>query len=93
MAGGPRRERSRRPGQERTQLDVRGPGPDVGTLALGHAILPEQEHIRDTNFDPTLLPKGIELSDDPILAAVYAESHRRRARETPAPVEQFGQDM
>jgi catalase len=69
---------------------------DVGTLVLGHAILQEQERIRDTNFDPTVLPNGIEISDDPILtarAAVYAESFRRRARETPAPVEQFGQDM
>ncbi|BAX97085.1 Catalase-related peroxidase [Mycobacteroides stephanolepidis] len=69
---------------------------NVGTLILGHAIPQEQERIRDTNFDPTVLPNGIEISDDPILtarAAVYAESFRRRARETPAPVEQFGQDM
>lgn len=69
---------------------------NVGTLVLGHAIAQEQERIRDTNFDPTVLPNGIEISDDPILtarAAVYAESFRRRARETPAPVEQFGQDM
>ncbi|MGL5442469.1 MAG: catalase, partial [[Mycobacterium] stephanolepidis] len=69
---------------------------NVGTLMLGHAIPQEQERIRDTNFDPTVLPNGIEISDDPILtarAAVYAESFRRRARETPAPVEQFGQDM
>lgn len=69
---------------------------DAGTLVLGHAITQEQERIRDTNFDPTVLPNGIEISDDPILAAraaVYAESFRRRARETPAPVEQFGQDM
>ncbi|MGH3726620.1 MAG: catalase family peroxidase [Mycobacterium sp.] len=68
---------------------------DVGTLVLGHAIPQEQERIRDTNFDPTVLPKGIEISDDPILsarAAAYAESYRRRARETPAPVENFGQD-
>lgn len=69
---------------------------NVGTLVLGHAIAQEQERIRDTNFDPTVLPNGIEISDDPILAAraaVYAESFRRRASETPAPVEQFGQDM
>lgn len=69
---------------------------DVGTIILGRATMPEQERIRDTNFDPTVLPNGIEISDDPILAAraaVYAESFRRRAREIPAPVEQFGQDM
>ena len=36
------------------------------------------------NFDPLVLPTGIEASDDPILAArsaAYAESLRRRARE------------
>jgi len=37
------------------------------------------------NFDPLVLPGGIEASDDPILAArsaAYAESLHRRARET-----------
>ncbi len=37
------------------------------------------------NIDPTVLPTGIEPSADPILAAraaAYAESFRRRARET-----------
>lgn len=37
------------------------------------------------NFDPLVLPSGIEGSDDPILAArsgAYAESLRRRARES-----------
>lgn len=48
---------------------------DAGTLVLGHAIPREQEHIRDTNFDPTVLPTGIELSDDPI--------SRRARRSTP----------
>ncbi|GGW61645.1 catalase-related peroxidase [Alishewanella tabrizica] len=36
------------------------------------------------NFDPLVLPAGIQPSEDPILrarAAAYAESHRRRARE------------
>ncbi len=35
-------------------------------------------------FDPTRMPPGIELSDDPILhfrSEAYAESHRRRTRE------------
>ena len=37
------------------------------------------------NFDPLVLPHGIEATADPILnarGAVYAESYRRRARET-----------
>jgi catalase len=37
------------------------------------------------NFDPLVLPAGIEATDDPILharGAAYAESYRRRARET-----------
>jgi catalase len=36
------------------------------------------------NFDPLVLPRGLEASDDPILgarSAAYAESLRRRARE------------
>ena len=36
------------------------------------------------NFDPTVLPKGIALTNDPILrarSAAYAESYRRRAVE------------
>lgn len=36
-------------------------------------------------FDPTLMPPGIELSDDPVLhlrSEVYWESHRRRTSET-----------
>lgn len=88
------------PGQDATN-DPSVPWPstraeiDAGTVVLGHAIPQEQERIRDTNFDPTVLPNGMDISDDPILAAraaVYAESYRRRARETPAPIEQFGQN-
>ena len=39
---------------------------------------------RDVNFDPTVLPPGIERSNDSILAAraaVYAQSFNRRERE------------
>lgn len=39
---------------------------------------------RDLNFDPTFVPPGVALSDDPILAAraaVYATSFDRRERE------------
>lgn len=57
---------------------------DAGTLSLS-ALRPESDGAcRDINFDPTVLPAGIELSDDPLLvarSAVYAESHRRRLAE------------
>ncbi|MCY1390127.1 hypothetical protein D9M71_49400 [compost metagenome] len=39
---------------------------------------------RDINYDPTVLPDGIQVSDDPILAArsaAYAVSYNRRTRE------------
>lgn len=38
----------------------------------------------DINFDPTILPRGIEISDDPVLAArsaVYSRSFRKRETE------------
>ena len=41
---------------------------------------------RDINFDPLVLPAGIEPSDDPLLSArsaVYAASYRRRTGEQP----------
>jgi catalase len=50
---------------------------------------------RDINYDPTVLPDGISVSDDPFPAArsaVYAKSFDRRTAEeadyphTPAPV-------
>lgn len=40
---------------------------------------------RDVNYDPTIVPPGVALSDDPILAAraaAYAVSFNRRERET-----------
>jgi catalase len=43
---------------------------------------------RDVNFDPLVLPTGIDPSDDPLLAArssVYAKSHQRRTREPHTP--------
>lgn len=39
---------------------------------------------RDVNYDPTVVPDGIALSDDPILAAraaAYSVSFNRRERE------------
>ena len=39
---------------------------------------------RDVNYDPTVLPDGIQASDDPLLAArsaAYADSYLRRTSE------------
>ncbi|WP_455893756.1 catalase family peroxidase [Pseudomonas palmensis] len=58
---------------------------DAGTLVIDHVDAPEQGECRDLNFDPLILPDGIQASADPILAArsaAYAESFNRRSRET-----------
>jgi len=61
---------------------------DVGTLTIDH-IEPERPgNCRDINFDPLVLPVGIEGSDDPLLSArsaTYAQSFRRRAGEAKTP--------
>ncbi|MBH3428398.1 catalase family peroxidase [Pseudomonas alkylphenolica] len=57
---------------------------DAGTLVINHVDAPEQGACRDLNFDPLILPSGIEPSADPILAArsaAYSESFNRRSRE------------
>lgn len=62
---------------ERRQLDA-------GTLVIHQVQAPEHGACRDLNFDPLILPRGIEASADPILAArsaAYAESFNRRSRE------------
>jgi catalase len=44
----------------------------------------DQDLVDRSVFDPTVVPPGIELSDDPILhfrSEIYAESHRRRTSE------------
>ncbi|MBF8739730.1 catalase family peroxidase [Pseudomonas guariconensis] len=58
---------------------------DAGTLVVEQVDAPEQGACRDINFDPLILPHGIEPSDDPILAArsaAYSESFNRRSRES-----------
>ena len=50
---------------------------DVGTLAVQRADDEADGPCRDYNYDPTILPVGIEPSDDPLLAersAAYAKS-------------------
>ena len=57
---------------------------DAGTLTLTSIETERAGNARDINFDPLVLPPGIERSDDPLLSprsAVYAASYRVRARE------------
>jgi catalase len=59
---------------------------DVGTLTVMHATEEERGACRDITFDPTLLPAGVTLSDDPLLparSAAYATSFRLRAEHGP----------
>jgi catalase len=66
---------------EREQLDV-------GTLTIEHAQGEDGGACRNINFDPLVLPSGIEPSDDPLLSArsaAYSRSFTLRAGETKPP--------
>ena len=57
---------------------------DAGVLTLDMVAAEAKGNARDINFDPLVLPPGIEPSDDPLLSArsaVYAASYRRRTGE------------
>jgi catalase len=57
---------------------------DAGLLTLDSVDTEARGNARDINFDPLVLPPGIEPSDDPLLSArsaVYAASYRRRTGE------------
>jgi len=62
---------------------------DAGTLTLTGIFTEAAGNARDVNFDPLVLPSGIQPSEDPLLSprsAVYAASYRLRATEpTSAP--------
>ena len=63
---------------------------DAGTITITAVQTEEAGNARDINFDPTVLPDGITMSDDPLLAArsaVYARSFTRRAEEPKSPSE------
>ena len=65
---------------------------DVGALNVDRIEDEGQGACRDVNFDPLVLPSGIEPSDDPLLSArsaAYSQSFTRRAGEkkTPSAVE------
>lgn len=57
---------------------------DAGVLVLEREQPQDSGACRDINYDPTVLPTGIAISDDPLLparSAVYADSYLRRTRE------------
>ena len=57
----------------------------AGTLVLERSEPQATGACRDVNYDPTVVPDGVALSDDPILAAraaAYSISYNRRERET-----------
>jgi catalase len=61
---------------------------DAGVLTLTDIETEAAGNARDINFDPLVLPDGIEPSDDPLLNArstVYAASYRARTGEPKSP--------
>jgi catalase len=61
---------------------------DAGTLTVEALASEAAGNCRDINFDPLVLPAGIEPSNDPLLSArsgVYSESFTRRAGEKKTP--------
>jgi catalase len=57
---------------------------DVGTLVVQKVEAEQDGPCRDINFDPTILPDGITVSDDPFPAArsaAYAKSYDLRSSE------------
>lgn len=61
---------------------------DLGTVTITSTEAEANGDCRDVNFDPLVLPDGIEGSDDPLLSArsaAYAQSVTRRDGEPKAP--------
>ena len=57
---------------------------DAGTLTIDDVESEDTSPVRDINFDPLVLPNGIEASDDPLLSArsaAYSQSFTRREGE------------
>lgn len=60
----------------------------AGTLVLDTVQTEAPGNARDVNFDPLVLPDGLEPSEDPLLStrsAVYAGSYRARSGEPKSP--------
>lgn len=80
------------PGDVTDNATIQWTGPhrqiDVGTLTIDRWAPEETGDCRDFNYDPTVLPPGIAVSDDPLLSArsaVYSTSYTRRAQEGSGP--------
>src|ERR1700722_6769444 len=61
---------------------------DVGTITIDAIQSEDTSPVRDINFDPTVLPDGISVSDDPLLSArsaAYSQSFTRREGEKKIP--------
>ncbi|MES1176639.1 MAG: catalase family peroxidase [Myxococcales bacterium] len=61
---------------------------EVGTLTIDQLQGEAESPARDINFDPLVLPNGIQGSDDPLLSArsaAYSTSFRRRESEPKSP--------
>jgi catalase len=61
---------------------------DVGTLTVDRVEAEADGNCRDINYDPLVLPSGIEGSDDLLLSArsaTYSQSFKRRAGEAKEP--------
>lgn len=61
---------------------------DAGVLTLTGIETDKAGNARDINFDPLVLPDGIEPSEDPLFSArsaVYAASYRARTGEPKTP--------
>jgi catalase len=61
---------------------------DVGTITIDTIESEDTSPIRDTTFDPLVLPAGISPSDDPLLSArsaAYSQSFIRREGEHKSP--------
>jgi catalase len=59
---------------------------EAGTVTFDHVSSEATGRCADINYDPLVLPSGIEASDDPLLSArsaVYARSFTLRAGEQP----------
>ena len=68
------------------QWPVDRPTVDAGTLVITRSASQDDGPCRDVNYDPTVLPRGIVISDDPLLparSAAYAASYERRTSEGP----------
>jgi catalase len=80
------------PGDQTTDATLPWPSDrrtvDAGVLTLTGIETEDPGNARDINFDPQVLPDGIQPSDDPLLNArstIYAASYRARTGEPKSP--------